>query len=319
MNDKVVVDIIEQEILEMGRNIMKILLKDRTTKKNIIWGTNDYIQFGSEFGAEHEIKINSITGKYTNIIQPRVTKDKKNQEVRTKDKAEVFTPSWICNKQNNLIDNDWFGFNEIFNIEEENGWKAIRKKVEFPKNKTWMDYVLENRLEITCGEAPYLVSRYDTVTGKIISINNRIGLLDRKLRVINENVEEKKYWMKWVKKAFESIYAYEYQGDNLLLARENLLFTFIENYHYKFKIIPEENKIKEIATIISWNVWQMDAIKNTVAYCSKEQLYEQLTLFPKDYLEEDKTTEKICLIKDWKAKKIVEFSKVIGGFENDNI
>lgn len=26
-----------------------------------------------------------------------------------RDKAEVFTPSWVCNAQNNLVDNQWFG------------------------------------------------------------------------------------------------------------------------------------------------------------------------------------------------------------------
>ena len=50
-------------------------------------------------------------------------------------------------------------------------------------------YVISKRIEITCGEAPYLVSRYDTVTGKKIDVVDRVGLLDRKLRVINENTE----------------------------------------------------------------------------------------------------------------------------------
>ena len=45
------------------------------------------------------------------------------------------------------------------------------------------------RLEISCGEAPYLVSRYDTVMGETIPISQRIGLLDRKLRVVSENTD----------------------------------------------------------------------------------------------------------------------------------
>ena len=49
--------------------------------------------------------------------------------------------------------------------------------------------VVAFRLEISCGEAPYLVSRYDTVTGETIPISQRIGLLDRKLRVISENTD----------------------------------------------------------------------------------------------------------------------------------
>ena len=93
-------------------------------------------------------------------------------------------------------------------------------------------------MEITCGEAPYLVSRYDTVTGKPIKVQKRIGLLDRKLRVINENVDDASDWFLWVKKAYQSIYGYEYQGDNLLLARKNLLLTFVDNMVYKFDRQP---------------------------------------------------------------------------------
>ena len=50
-------------------------------------------------------------------------------------------------------------------------------------------------------------------------------MLDRKLRVVNENVDNEKEWLKWTKKAFESVYGFEYQGDNLFFARVNLVIT----------------------------------------------------------------------------------------------
>ena len=63
------------------------------------------------------------------------------------------------------------------------------------------------RLEITCGEAPYLVSRYDVSTGeRIVPPIRRIGMLDRKLRVVNENTEGYEDWLKWVIRAFEACY-----------------------------------------------------------------------------------------------------------------
>lgn len=68
------------------------------------------------------------------------------------------------------------------------------KKILFSPNKNWEDYIKSIRLEISCGEAPYLISRYDTVTGKTIDIKNRIGLLDRKFRVLNENVDDCDEW-----------------------------------------------------------------------------------------------------------------------------
>lgn len=52
---------------------------------------------------------------------------------------------------------------------------------------TWKSYVKYTRLEMTCGEALYLVSRYDNTTGEYFSVRQRVGLLDRKLRVVGEN------------------------------------------------------------------------------------------------------------------------------------
>ena len=138
------------------------------------------------------------------------------------------------------------------------------QKVTFPKNKTWKDYVRDKRLEMACGEAPYITSRYDTTTGAFIPVNERIGILDRKLRVINENVNTSGEWLKAAQTAFMSTYAYEWQGDSLLLAREAMLFTFIENYTLKFGKEPLLKSIKYIAYIISWNVWQMDGIKGVI-------------------------------------------------------
>lgn len=58
-----------------------------------------------------------ITGKMGNVITPGVHKDKILQLSRSKEMAEVFTPSWLCNAQNNLVDNSWFGKESIFNKE----------------------------------------------------------------------------------------------------------------------------------------------------------------------------------------------------------
>ena len=229
------IDVIEQNIVEIDIDILKILLKDRTTKKNIIWATDYYCGlYGTRYAPECEMKVELIAGRSTDIIQPRVTKDKQEQVRRTRDKAEVFTPSWICNKQNNLVDNAWFGRENVFNIEEGDKWITNKDNVVFPEGKTWKDYVSDVRLEITCGEAPYLVSRYDTVTGNTIPLTDRIGLLDRKLRVINENATTEQTWYRATLNAYRSIYGFEFQGDNLLIARENLLYTFVDYYTDRF-------------------------------------------------------------------------------------
>lgn len=312
-------DIKENNILKFNSEILSILLLDRTTKKNIIWATDNYKDRGFGFGVEDNIRIESITGYNGNVIKPRVMKSKKEQERRIKDKAEVFTPSWICNMQNNLIDNAWAKQDNFFNIEQEKGWITNKEKIVFPTNskKDWKDYVQDTRLEISCGEAPYLVSRYDNVSGDLIEVNNRIGLLDRKLRVINENVEDKEEWFLWIEKAYKSTYGFEFQGDNLLIARENLLYTFIDNFLYKFNQEPTDDMIIKIASIISWNLWQMDGIKFVIPYSCKNHNIVNISLF-EDVIDEVKCIgcEKnnckkhngiYCKIMNWDTNRAIKY------------
>lgn len=263
------IDILENEIVTQYPDVLEILLRDHTTQKNIFWATNNYEQLGKSYDFNSNIFPELITGENGNIIMPRVHKDKVLQQSRSKEMAEVFTPSWICNAQINLIDNAWFGQEGVFNVEETmpdrtKGWKVNTNKITFPKGKTWRAYIRDTRLEIACGEAPYITSRYDSASGEFIPIQNRVGILDRKLRVINENVDSSNEWLKAAQTAFKNTYAFEWQGDSLLLAREAMLATFIENYIIKFNKEPLLKSIQYIAYIISWNVWQMDGLKGVI-------------------------------------------------------
>lgn len=301
------VDISEQDIYDYSPEVLAALLEDHTMSayaqenskdpsnvSNIFWATSDYENtiiddngtcINDGYRYNDEIKIENITGLCQRVIMPRVLKAKHLQIERTKDKAEVFTPSWVCNAQNNLIDDAWFGCKNVFNREIINEvgihcWIPTEGEIAFPDNdpkKTWTKYVTDNRMEITCGEAPYLVSRYDTTTGELIPIQKRIGLLDRKFRVINENVKTEKEWYDMAEKAIKHTYGFEWQGDNLLLAREALLYSYIEYFMDKFNkkdengkyiknnkgelCVPTKQKIVNAAKWISWNLWQMDGLK----------------------------------------------------------
>lgn len=46
------------------------------------------------------------------------------------------------------------------------------------KKLSLKDFILTKWLEITCGEAPYMVNRYDMNTGDIIALKNRTGFID---------------------------------------------------------------------------------------------------------------------------------------------
>ena len=232
--------------------------------------------------------------------------------------AEVFTPLWICNAQNNLIDDAWFGRKNVFNTEIANkdgshSWITNPKKITFPEDKTWKHYVRDTRLEITCGEAPYITSRYDTTTGEYIPVENRIGLLDRKLRVVSENTDTTGEWLEAAQTAYKNTYAFEWQGDSLLLAREAMLYTFIDNYTLKFKKPPQLKSIRYIAYIISWNVWQMDGLKGVVPNSCSTKITRETNLFGEIKIEEipcegclkdniRRHNGIYCLIKDWGAK-----------------
>ena len=317
------IDIKENYIYRLDNELLTILLRDRSSGKNIIWATDNYSSRGCGYQSYDYITVEAITGYHGNIIKPRTEKSKKEQTDRIRDKAEVFTPSWICNKQNNLVDNAWFGTDFVFNEETEKTWVATTEPIVFPTatGKTWQDYINDVRLEITCGEAPYLVSRYDTVSGYMIELSQRIGLLDRKLRVVSENTQTEKEWLKWAIKAYQNIYGYDWQGDNVLLARENLLFTFIDYYKVKFDKDPEIAILKKIADILSWNIWQMDGLKFVIPDTCKEIEEGQLTLFD-DEAEKQPCpgcakndpyahTGVYCIIKDWKANKKVTFVSLL--------
>lgn len=262
------IDIRESVLYSQSPELLQILLLDHTTQKNIFWATSDYNNLGAGYDYKDEITPEKIIGDNGQVIMPRVLKEKQLQRARVRDKAEVFTPSWICNAQNNLADNAWFGRENVFNTEffEEGThyWTVTEGRIQFPKGKTWKSYVKSTRLEITCGEAPYLVSRYDTTTGDVIPVRQRIGLLDRKLRIVSENTSTVEEWREWAKIAYQNIYGFEWQGDNLLLAREALLYTYVDFYADRFLVSPSLDDLKVIAEIISWNLWQMDGLKGVV-------------------------------------------------------
>lgn len=236
--------------------LLALLLKDKTTSENIIWATDTH----SDFEEKDHMNEKDIL-LHSEMIRPRVEKSLDDQKSRTKKKAEVFTPTWVCNRMNDNIDKS-------------------------SKAKTWKEYVDSRVLEITCGEAPFLVQRYDTVTGEPIPLKDRAGLLDRKMKLVNENVHVKEEWIEWAIRAFESSYGYEYQGDNLLIARINLLLTFVDYYKDCWEEEPGKRLLRLIANRIVWNVWQMDGLQGTIPF------------------REDR-----CRIRDWRKRKTVIFMK----------
>jgi len=303
------IDISENK-LRKSDGLLDILLIDHTTKKNIIWATDSYKNpTNKKFDPKKRITSSLITGIYGKLIQPRAAKSLDEQYRRTKDKAEVFTPLKIVDQINKEID-------------------ASGKNNRFNKNN-WQTYVRELKLEITCGEGPFIVSRYNPTanTGKLIKLDNRVGFLDRKLKIVSKYCDKKNEWLFWSKEAFKASYGYDWQGDNVLLARENLLYTLIDYYKVKFKRRPTLKIQEEFAKIISWNIFQMDGLKYVVPISCRHEsklVLGEWTLFEKipdtiekyecegcKYKRANKHNGKYVKIMDWEKNKAVRFVDLI--------
>lgn len=298
------IDIREDYLLKKD-SLLDILLQDKTTGNNILWATDSYEQNGKKYAPLAPITSDLVTGKNGKLIQPRAAKSKEEQLLRTRDKAEVFTPLSIVKQMNDACDT-----------------KRVTKS-------NWQEYVSLLKLEITCGEAPFIVSRYDPVSDKqeLLPLAERVGFLDKKLSVVSKYCNTQDEWIKWAKIAFQSSYGYEWQGDSLLIARENLLYTFIDYYKDKFKKNPSLEHQKEIAEIIVWNIFQMDGLKYVIPLSCKTEtitIKGEVTLFGK---EDDRIVEKPCAgcenktaknhngtyvrIMNWKEDKIIRFVDIV--------
>lgn len=215
--------------------ILKFLLQDYTTKANILWAAGDTM-------LEEDI----IGKKPRRPVQPRYEKLNDEQKERTKKSAEVFTPLHIIKKMTDLVpETD-------------------------PEYRDWEKYLEKTFLEITCGEGAFLTTRYHLDSGEPIPLWERCGILDRKLRGIRENVS----WLYIVPEddisgclgkdmniALETCYGYEIQGDSLLIARINMLWTWVESYYLIMHYMPDMERVCDALNIITANIWQMDGLK----------------------------------------------------------
>lgn len=305
---------IQDEILKIqSLGLLNKLLFDKTTKRNILWATDAYKNLGTDFGRNKEIKVPLITGRNSFVIKNRARKALEQQTERVKQHGEVFTPFWVCKKMINCADKNWFSTPDVFF-----SCNAPTPKINFTSKRSWKHYVDSRRLEIACGEAPFLVSRYDVLTGEILPIENRTGMLDRKLRTVNENTADETEWLKWAVRAFQATYGYEFQGDNLLIARINLLMTFEEYLYKRWRRKPTEAEYRTITNIIAWNIWQMDGLTGKIPYCAAQNFLE-VSLFDNlepCFLQPQLNMQPPCRIYDWRRDNSLEFLNVNKGGRN---
>lgn len=307
------IDISENKIRKEMPGILDILLIDRTLsnskkRKNIIWANENYILKGfKDYAPTAHIKPSLITDKNAKLIMPRALKNKEIQKQRTKSNAEVFTPLRVVKKQNDILEKDYM-------------------------NDDLETYIKRKWLEVSCGEGPYMATRYDVESGNPVPIDERVGFVDRKLNRINKEINDKAEWQRLVEWAFKSSYGFEWNGDSLLLARENLLYTYRDYYFEKWSTEPLYGLLEKIAEIISYNVFQMDGIAKKQGTPKKSSgLYYILPLTEKqeknpevqlsfDFMFDEETEDneskefitlpgKRAKIMDWETNKMEYFDK----------
>ena len=293
---------IQDDILRLrAMGLLERLLQDKTTKGNILWATDAYAYLGDGYNPGEEIRSDRIAGENFDIIKNRARRAMEQRTERKRQHGEVVTPLWVVKKMNDFADEEWFGRKTgIYKLTDEG-------KIYFSKGKHWRLYVDARRLEITCGEAPFLVTRYDAETGEALPIEERVGLLDRKLRAVSENAESLDEWKEWALRAVQATYGYELQGDNLLIARVNILCTVEEHMFHRWRERAEKDWLSKLCNVISWNLWQMDGIKGCVPVPptpTEEQLslFEPIQTYSETNLFGEKEEKDIpCVLHDWRA------------------
>lgn len=274
-------------INQVSPRVLKILLQDKATGKNIVWATDDYAGRGGEYAAEREILPELIVGPNARLIQPRVNKSQEEQSSRTRQKAEVFTPLSVCQKMC------------------DHAHEALSGQ------RSWKRYVDARVLEITCGEAPFLTSPYDAATGEAVPRDRRVGLLDRKLCAVDKNAADEAEWLSWALRAVQAVYGYEYQGDSLLLARLNVLAAYADALRNRWGREPTPRELEKAANVIAWNLWQMDGLKYAAPTGSlADSIYCQLSLFPQALGPPDGAGD--CKVFDWRKQRSFSYTELVG-------
>lgn len=251
-------------------NLAPDLLIDRTANRNLIWGASH----DARFAPTDQISAQALVKP--GLIQPRAARSAACKLSRARKQGEVATPFRVCAQM----------------------CAYLKKQMA---RKSWQKRICARVLEIACGEAPFLATRYDLESGKIIPLPDRCGLLDQKLRLVCESADNRRDWREWAFKALQSTYGYEYQGDNAIIARANILLTLRDWHLHKFGEAPDIGFFAKAAWIVSWNIWQMDGLQGVIPHGRPEKSDRQAGLFG-----ETKKSD-ACLIKNWQTGKIFRF------------
>lgn len=290
------------------------LLMDRTTRRNLIWGTDDLKYLGAGWRKEQELQEETAFGEALRLVVPGTDRlgprAGAKKAGRQKEGPQVLSAA-EANRRNNARDEQWFGQSSVFNSVWGDTWITRAEPVRFParKNRSWHQYIDARFLEKDFAVPQCLVSRFDAASGGLIPRGDRIGVLDRKLRIAAEQAPAAE-WAKWAFRALESCYGYAYRGDDVAAARIDVLLTLRKAFAAALGREPDAREWRRAARIASWNLWQMDGKTGTIPYGKPMSAATQIEMFR---LLEDRrrgVLQPDCRVMDWRAGKSVPYREM---------
>jgi hypothetical protein len=175
-------------------------------------------------------------------LRRRCDKPKAEQRARTKRRAEVFTPTSVVAFMNDHAEA-----------------AKCNVPVEELDTVSWRDRIQLRALDSCCGEGAFTTTLYDPITGEDIPEPERVGILDRKLRLVVEHAPMS-LAPRYLLTALRTSYACDIMGDNVILARMNVYLAWLEAYRRAMGTPPSIAEMNEACEVICGTVMQVDAL-----------------------------------------------------------
>lgn len=261
---------IHGELMAMDESARKMLLSDLSYPGNILWATDEYAELGDGFAPDMEITMDCLEDPRFRL-RCRWEKEEEAKKGRTKRRAEVFTPRKVVRRMHDML--------------ADENHEVLRGP--------WRGMAARTYLEITCGEGPYIATRYDPEDGTLVPYAYRAGMLDRILHAVRmEEGDDPDAWLRGAVLAVYSQYGYELSGDSLLIARVNVFMSVVERYRDFFGLELGPERQRMLACIIACNLFQCDGLTS---------------LEPPRRVEDGSTVEIRANLMNWQAMRIEPF------------
>lgn len=254
----------QKYLQEFDDSILNILMNDRTTGRPLVF-PSDLMENRKTPLLEKEELLN---------------RTQKNG-MPTEAEEQAAFQKW--DRELNRLDEEWFGRENPFSIQTDDGWSARKEKIHFDDPFHWKKYLnLQVYVpHLNCGEALTFSGAENEVP-----FEERTGALDRTLRLLNENVRSESEWQKRAEAALARILGFEKDPRKLFRARLCILESCREAFENRFGHLPSLKNEKTLAIVIAANFFQTEDEQNTIPFAERKEV-QQLSLFESSLLQSE--------------------------------